>query len=134
MRKKSDFRLDMNEVDVYTARGSGPGGQHRNKTDTAVRMVHRPTGLTSYADGRSQSTNKDAAASILSAKIEQRQQNAEEEKYNAARRKQVGNRQRSNKIRTYNFLRNEVIDHRTGKKSKNLKEFLKGKLYLCQKS
>jgi len=93
-------------------------------------MIHRPTGLTSYADGRSQAANKEEAASILSAKVEQRQKNAEEEKYNASRKNQVGNRQRSDKIRTYNFKKRRVVDHRLETKTTRIDEVMNGRFDL----
>jgi len=124
----------MRDVDVYIARGSGPGGQHRNKTSTAVRMIHRPTGLTSYIDGRSQTSNKEEAASVLFSKIEQHQNNTEKEKYNTFRKDQVGNRQRSDKNRTYNFKKHRIVDHRTGAKVTQIKEVMNGRFDLLYKA
>ena len=115
-----DFTLDPNDLRIDTFRASGAGGQHINKTESAIRVTHLPTGtVVECQDQRSQYKNKDRAMKILRSKLyeaEQARQNAE---IAATRRSQVGTGDRSGKIRTYNFPQNRVTDHRLTGDSKN---------------
>lgn len=126
-----DFRLDMNELRIDTFRSSGAGGQHVNKTESAIRITHLPTGtVVECQDERSQYKNKDRAMQILRSKLyeaEQARQNAE---VASQRRNQIGSGDRSERIRTYNFPQNRVTDHRlTGdNKNFNLQNIINGGL------
>lgn len=122
--------LPDDELVVKSQGGSGPGGQHQNKTDSAVRMTHKPTGLQVFINGRDQQRNRREARRILTAKVYdyfQRQHNAA---YDAERRKQIGDGGRGDKVRTYNFINSRVVDHRLGRKTKQIKRVMKGELDL----
>jgi peptide chain release factor 1 len=121
------------DLEVTTQRGHGPGGQHQNKTDSAVRMRHIPTGITVFINGRSQSQNKKDAYEIISAKISQLYASKERNKYDVDRKQQLDGGNRSNKIRTYNFINNRVVDHRLKTKSSNIKKIMNGRLELILK-
>lgn len=108
--------IPQSEVRFETARGSGPGGQHRNTRDTAVTAIHVPTGARATADGRSQYRNKADALAALSARIRSEQEEMLADRSNARRRRQIGDMGRGSRVRTYNLFRGFVKDERTGKK------------------
>jgi len=108
-----EFELDMSQLRIDTFRSSGAGGQHINKTESAIRITHIPTGtVVECQDERSQYKNKDR--SILRARLYERKRREQEEKISAQRRSQVGSGMRNERIRTYNFPQDRVTDHRIG--------------------
>ena len=123
----SEIEVDKNELRIDTFRASGAGGQHVNKTDSAVRLTHIPSGIVvECQDGRSQHKNKERALTLLKTKLLE----AEKEKKNAEQAKNrkvmVGTGDRSEKIRTYNFPQNRITDHRIEMSIHNLEAFLDG--------
>ncbi|KUK13389.1 MAG: peptide chain release factor 1 [Synergistetes bacterium] len=126
-----DVEVEIKEEDlkIETFRASGKGGQYVNKTDTAVRITHIPTGIVvSCQDERSQYKNKQRALSILRAKLYEIEREKQESEIASLRKSQVGSGERSEKIRTYNFPQNRVTDHRIGLTLYNLEEVLDGDL------
>ena len=110
-----DFRLNMNELRIDTYRSSGAGGQHVNKTESAIRVTHLPTGLVvECQDERSQYKNKDRALQILRSKLYEREQASRTAAVAEERRSQVGSGERSERVRTYRYRDNLVVDHRLG--------------------
>ena len=109
----SDVALNPAELRIDTFRASGAGGQHINKTDSAVRVTHLPTGIVvECQDGRSQHKNKERALSILAARIKDKQVREQQAKQAATRKSLIGSGDRSERIRTYNFPQGRVSDHR----------------------
>ncbi len=114
-------------IDVY--RSSGPGGQHVNTTDSAVRITHIPTGLVvTCQDEKSQHKNKAKALRVLRARLKERMEQEKEQEVSEERRKQVGTGDRSERIRTYNFPQGRVTDHRVGLTLYKLEDVLAGNL------
>ncbi|MEI6861245.1 MAG: peptide chain release factor-like protein, partial [Verrucomicrobiota bacterium] len=102
-------------------------GQGVNTTDSAVRVVHRPSGLVAYcADGRSQQKNKASALAVLRSRLLQRKEDEERARYAADRRSQIGTGDRSERIRTYHYLQNRVTDHRIGFTVHSLPQVMEG--------
>src|ERR1700704_4484985 len=124
-----DIELKPDEIRIEVCRAGGPGGQGVNTTDSAVQVLHIPTGtIVRCQDGRSQLKNKERALSILRARLLERKQREEEEKYSAQRRGQIGTGGREEKIRTYNFPQNRLTDHRIGLTLYNLDRVIDGDL------
>ena len=127
-----DVEFEINEatdlkIDVF--RASGAGGQHINKTESAVRITYLPTGLVvECQDERSQHKNKERALKVLRSKLYEEQQRAQENEIAAVRRSQVGTGDRSERIRTYNFPEGRVSDHRIGLTIYRLEQFLNGNM------
>lgn len=110
-------RIDHKDLDETFTRGSGAGGQHRNKNSTAVRLHHRPSGIRVRVDGgRSQHRNRETALAILTARLASARQEKHIGRANAARQRQVGTGRRGDKIRTVRVQAGEVVDHRRGKR------------------
>lgn len=124
-----ELDLDMNDVQVEVYRSSGPGGQSVNTTDSAVRLIHEPSGLVvTCQDEKSQLQNKEKALRILRARLFQRMIDEQQAEIAANRKEQVGTGERSEKIRTYNYKDNRVTDHRIGLTIRNLAGVLEGDL------
>ncbi len=124
-----DLEIKPEDLRIEVSRAGGPGGQGVNTTDSAVQVLHIPTGtIVRCQDGRSQIKNKERAISILRARLLERKQREEEEKYSAQRRGQIGTGGREEKIRTYNFPQNRVTDHRIGLTLYNLDRVMDGDL------
>ena len=110
-----EFELNPNELKIDTFRSSGAGGQHINKTDSAIRITHLPTGtVVECQDERSQHKNKERALKILAARLLEVEQQKHKDEIDSARRAMVGTGDRSERIRTYNFPQGRVSDHRIG--------------------
>lgn len=109
--------LNMKVVEVTTQGGHGKGGQHQNKSDSAVRMKHLPTGLSVFINGRKQVANKAEAIRVLTARVHDHERQKTDAEYRKLRQSQFGSSGRGQKIRTYNFMDGRVVDHRTNRKS-----------------
>jgi len=124
-----DVEIKPEELDITVCRASGPGGQGVNTTDSAVQIVHKPSGLiVRCADERSQQKNKAKALRVLRSRLLEQRLAEENAKYSAQRKAQVGTGDRSEKIRTYNFPQNRVTDHRIEMTLYNLASFIEGDL------
>lgn len=124
-----DLQINPDEIEINVCRASGKGGQGVNTTDSAVQIIHKPTGMiVRCADQRSQQKNKVQALTVLRSRLLERKIMEEEAKYAAARKDQVGSGERSEKIRTYNFPQNRVTDHRIEVTLYNLANFIEGEL------
>ena len=127
--EETDIEIKPDEIRIETFRASGPGGQHVNVTDSAVRVIHLPTGIVvSVQDERSQHKNRAKALRILKARLLDRKREEERRRTAALRRTYIGTGDRSEKIRTYNFPQNRVTDHRIGFTLYALESVLEGNL------
>lgn len=124
-----DIDLKPDDIRIEVCRASGHGGQGVNTTDSAVQVMHIPTGtIVRCQDGRSQLKNKEKALSILRSRLLERKQNEEAAKYSAHRRSLIGSGGREEKIRTYNYPQNRITDHRIDVTLYNLDMFIDGKI------
>lgn len=122
-----DVKIDLSEVRIDTMRASGAGGQHVNRTESAVRLTHNPTGIVVYCqEGKSQHANKDKAFKVLYSRIKALEEEKALKEASDARLSQIGTGDRSERIRTYNFPQSRITDHRIGLTLHSINEVMKG--------
>lgn len=127
--EEEDFEIPDSDLTIETHRASGAGGQHINKTDSAVRIVHIPTGISvNCQDGRSQIANRETALQIIRARVYEENKRRKESEEGALRRQKIGTGERAEKIRTYNYPQNRVTDHRISLTINQLDRIMEGKL------
>jgi len=119
--------LNESEIEVKTQCGHGAGGQHQNKTESAVRMTHLPTGIQVFINGRKQKDNRRVAMRILTVRVREFLHEQQQGNYDQIRKNQMDGG-RAGKVRTYNFMEGRVVDHRLNKKTGKIKDIMKGKL------
>ena len=129
MPEAEEVEVEVNPADIKfeSCKSSGAGGQHINKTESAVRLTHKPSGIVIECDQeRSQLQNKEKAMKLLYTKLYNQKLREQEEAIASTRKSQVGSGDRSEKIRTYNFPQSRVTDHRINKTIYSLDSFLNG--------
>jgi peptide chain release factor 1 len=127
--KKGKMIINPKDLKIDTYKASGPGGQYVNKRETAIRITHLPTGtIVNSQNERSLQQNKENALVILEARILEKKIKEQEDKLKNERKTQIGNADRSEKIRTYNFPQDRITDHRIKKSFHNLEQIMEGKL------
>src|ERR1700694_3493586 len=122
-----EIEIRPTELEIDTFKASGAGGQHVNKTESAIRITHKPSGIVvSCSEERSQLQTRERAMGMLRAQLAARQRGEREETEGALRRSQVGTGDRSEKIRTYNYPQDRITDHRINQNFQNIKAILDG--------
>jgi peptide chain release factor 1 len=128
-----EVHIDERDLEWQTFRAGGAGGQHQNKTDSAVRLIHTPTNTVVVCrDERSQHENRRKAMAVLRARIFSAVQGSTDASRNEQRSSQIGSGMRGDKVRTYNFREDRVTDHRTGKTVRDVDSILRGRLELLR--
>lgn len=133
LEARGNPKISINEADleIISSKSSGAGGQHINKTKSCVRIVHKPSQIAVQCqDERSWHQNREKAFRLLRARLEAKERHSRAKKRNKERQGQIGDGDRSLKIRTYNEVDDRIVDHRNGKKFRGVKGFMSGKMGL----